>query len=55
MFPEQRDFSLQGANIYEFAPASGVNPYFSRRMGLQGQERRSRSPYGARVLGNAGV
>ncbi|SHE71375.1 hypothetical protein SAMN05443144_10312 [Fodinibius roseus] len=52
-FPEQRDFFLEGANIYEFAPASGVNPYFSRRIGL-----RDGAPvtitYGARLLGNAG-
>lgn len=52
-FPEQRDFFLEGANIYEFAPASGVNPYFSRRIGL-----RDGMPvpitYGARLLGNTG-
>ncbi|MFH5833183.1 DUF5916 domain-containing protein [Halalkalibaculum sp. DA384] len=52
-FPEQRDFFLEGANIYEFAPSSRVNPYFSRRIGLQ-----DGAPipitYGARVLGNAG-
>ncbi len=52
-FPEQRDFFLEGSNIYEFAPRSGVNPYFSRRIGLQ-----DGNPipitYGARLLGNAG-
>lgn len=52
-FPEQRDFFLEGANIYEFAPASGINPYFSRRIGLRGG-----TPvpitYGARLLGNTG-
>ncbi len=52
-FPEQRDFFLEGANIYEFAPASGVNPYFSRRIGL-----RDGAPvpitYGTRLLGNTG-
>ncbi|SMO33307.1 hypothetical protein SAMN06265218_10172 [Fodinibius sediminis] len=52
-FPEQRDFFLEGANIYEFAPRSNIHPYFSRRIGLRGG-----SPipitYGARLLGNAG-
>lgn len=33
-FPEQRDFFLEGSSIFVFAPSSGVNPYFSRRIGL---------------------
>ncbi|TVR13907.1 MAG: hydrolase [Balneolaceae bacterium] len=33
-FPEQRSFFLEGASIFSFAPASGVNPFFSRRIGL---------------------
>jgi len=52
-FPEQRDFFLEGANIYEFAPSSFVNPYFSRRIGLRGGEQIPIT-YGARLLGNAG-
>ncbi|MDX1638394.1 MAG: DUF5916 domain-containing protein [Balneolaceae bacterium] len=52
-FPEQRDFFLEGANIYEFAPSSNINPYFSRRIGLQGGQPIPIT-YGARVLGNAG-
>ncbi len=52
-FPEQRDFFLEGANIYEFAPSSGVNPFFSRRIGLRDGEPIPIT-YGARVLGNAG-
>ncbi len=52
-FPEQRDFFLEGANIYSFAPSSGIDPYFSRRIGLN-----NRKPvpitYGARLLGNVG-
>lgn len=52
-FPEQRDFFLEGSNIYQFAPASGVNPYFSRRIGLnEGQP--IPITYGARLLGNTG-
>lgn len=52
-FPEQRDFFLEGANIYSFAPSSGIDPYFSRKIGLN-----ERKPvpitYGARLLGNVG-
>lgn len=51
MFPEQRDFFLEGANIYEFAPASRINPYFSRRIGLR-EGRQIPITYGARLLGN---
>jgi hypothetical protein len=52
-FPEQRDFFLEGSNIYEFAPRSGVDPFFSRNIGLnQGQP--VPISYGARLLGNAG-
>lgn len=52
-FPEQRDFFLEGANVYEFAPSSRVNPFFSRRIGLRGGEPIPIT-YGARLLGNAG-
>jgi hypothetical protein len=33
-FPERRDFFLEGSNVFRFAPASDVEPYFSRRIGL---------------------
>jgi len=52
-FPEKRDFFLEGANIYQFAPRSGVYPYFSRKIGLQ-----SGNPipilYGSRIIGKIG-
>ncbi len=52
-FPEKRDFFLEGANIYRFAPSSGVYPYFSRKIGLQ-----SGNPipilYGGRIIGKIG-
>ena len=52
-FPEKRDFFLEGANIFRFAPSSGVYPYFSRKIGL-----RSGNPipilYGGRVIGKIG-
>lgn len=52
-FPEQRDFFLEGANTYEFAPRSFVYPFFSRRIGLRGGEPVPIT-FGARLLGNAG-
>lgn len=53
MFPEQRDFFLEGSNIYEFAPGSRVYPFFSRKIGLdQGQP--VPINFGARLLGNTG-
>ncbi len=52
-FPEKRDFFLEGANIFRFAPSSGVYPYFSRKIGLQ-----SGNPipimYGGRIIGKIG-
>ena len=52
-FPEKRDFFLEGANIYQFAPRSGVYPYFSRKIGLQ-----SGNPvpilFGGRIIGKVG-
>jgi hypothetical protein len=53
IFPEQRDFFLEGSGIFQFAPASAVYPFFSRRIGLVGGE-----PVpvqgGARLIGRAG-
>lgn len=34
VFPEQRSFFLEGASIFNFAPRSGVTPFFSRNIGL---------------------
>lgn len=52
-FPEKRDFFLEGAGIYSYASRSGVNPYFSRSIGLK---RGNPIPikYGARILGRVG-
>jgi len=38
VFPEQRDFFLEGSSVFSFAPASGITPFFSRRIGLVGGE-----------------
>ncbi len=52
-FPEKRDFFLEGSSILQFAPSSGVDPYFSRRIGLV-----NGIPipikYGGRLIGNVG-
>ena len=53
-YPEQRDFFLESASIFEFAPLNAVNPYFSRRIGLdEGQI--IPIEYGARLAGQAGA
>ncbi|WP_324027779.1 DUF5916 domain-containing protein [Maribacter sp. BPC-D8] len=52
-FPEQRDFFLEGSSILQFAPSSGVDPYFSRRIGLVNGMRIPIN-YGGRIIGNVG-
>jgi hypothetical protein len=52
-FPERRQFFLEGSSIYNFAGASGVNPFFSRRIGLVGGEPIP-VQFGARLGGQAG-
>jgi hypothetical protein len=52
-FPEKRDFFLEGSSIVQFAPSSGVDPYFSRRIGLSGGIP-APIDYGGRILGNIG-
>jgi hypothetical protein len=53
-FPEQREFFLEGSRVFDFSPGNGVEPYFSRRIGLVGGE-----PvpvrFGARLAGQAGA
>ena len=53
-FPEQRDFFLEGSGVFSFAPRSGPEPFYSRKVGLnQGQQ----IPiiYGTRLTGQAGA
>jgi hypothetical protein len=52
-FPEQRDFFLEGSGVYSFAPRSGPQPYFSRRIGLQSGQAVP-IQYGGRLGGQAG-
>ncbi len=52
-FPEKRDFFLEGSSFLQFAPRSGVDPYFSRRIGLvDGVPIPIK--YGGRLIGNIG-
>ena len=52
-FPEQRDFFLENASVFNFAPASNVTPFFSRQIGLAGGKE---VPiiFGSRLTGQAG-
>lgn len=52
-FPEKRDFFLEGSSILQFAPQSGVDPYFSRRIGLVNGVSIP-IEYGGRLIGNIG-
>lgn len=53
VFPERRDFFLEGSSVYSFAPSSGPTPYFSRRIGLvDGDPVPVR--WGARLAGQVG-
>lgn len=53
VFPEQRDFFLEGSSLFSFAPRSGVTPFFSRQIGLmQGEQVPIRA--GLKVLGREG-
>jgi hypothetical protein len=53
-FPERRQFFLEGSSIYNFAGSNGVNPFFSRRIGLVGGEPIP-VQFGARLGGQAGA
>jgi hypothetical protein len=52
-FPEQRDFFLEGAGIFSFAPGSDVTPFFSRRIGLH-EGMQVPVNVGAKLLGRQG-
>jgi hypothetical protein len=53
VFPEKRDFFLEGSSIYAFARTSRPNPYFSRRIGLFDGEPIP-IQFGARLTGQTG-
>lgn len=53
VFPEQRDFFLEGSNLFTFAPRSGITPFFSRRIGLVDGEQVPINA-GLKILGREG-
>jgi hypothetical protein len=54
VFPERRDFFLEGSGVHAFSQSSGPTPYFSRRIGLvEGNPVPIRA--GARINGQAGA
>jgi hypothetical protein len=52
-FPERRAFFLEGSRVFSFAESSGVSPFFSRRIGLDGGEPIPLK-YAARLGGQSG-
>jgi hypothetical protein len=52
-FPERRDFFLEGSSAFTFATMNGVEPYFSRNIGLY-EGNPVPITYGARLGGQAG-
>jgi hypothetical protein len=52
-FPERRDFFLEGSSVFTFAPSSNVNPFFSRRIGLEAGEQIPIN-IGTRITGQVG-
>ena len=53
-FPEKRDFFLDGSNFFDFS-ATGVTPFFSRRIGLDAEGNPQRIAYGVKLTGQAGA
>ena len=53
-FPERRDFFLEGSGVFSFAPRSGPDPFFSRRIGLRNRQEVP-IDFGARMTGQAGI
>jgi hypothetical protein len=52
-FPERRDFFLEGSGVFSFAPSSGVQPFFSRNIGLKSGQQIP-IDYGTRMTGQVG-
>jgi hypothetical protein len=57
LFPEKRDFFLDGALFFDFASAGGdaLIPFFSRRIGLNEQSTPQRINFGGKLTGQAGA
>jgi len=52
-FRERRSFFLEGSGVFSFAPRSSPQPFFSRRIGLNGGQEIP-IEYGTRLTGQAG-
>ena len=57
LFPEKRDFFLDGTLFFDFAAGGGQSliPFQSRRIGLDGQNRPQRIDFGGKLTGQAGA
>ena len=58
LFPEKRDFFLDGSLFFDFASTSGgddVIPFFSRRIGLDERNTPQRINFGSKLTGQAGA
>jgi hypothetical protein len=56
-FPEKRDFFLDGATFFDFGSPTGdlqVNPFFSRRIGLDANGEPQRINVGTKITGQMG-
>ncbi len=53
-FPERREFFLEGANLFNFAPSQG-NQYFSRRIGLDERGQPQGIDFGLKLTGQTGA
>jgi hypothetical protein len=53
-FPEQRDFFLENASLFTFSPVNGINPFFSRTIGLA-DGKAVPIVFGSRLAGQAGA
>ena len=55
-FPELRDFFLEGAGVFDFAPRQSAQPFYSRNIGLDAASGQQLPIlYGTRLTGQAGA
>jgi hypothetical protein len=54
-FPEKRAFFLEGGTFFDFTPAAPVQPFFSRRVGLDANGLPQTIQGGAKLTGQAGA
>lgn len=54
LYPEKREFFLEGLNYFNFSLGSRIRPFYSRRVGLAKDRTEVPIYYGGRVLGRIG-